>query len=38
VPNTYLGKLLWRLGDALLLLAYFALKTPVTRQRPAAGP
>jgi hypothetical protein len=38
VPNTNLGKMLWRQGDAFYLLAYFALKTPVTRQRPAAGP
>jgi len=28
VPNTYLGKMLWRQGDDYYLLAYFALKTP----------
>jgi hypothetical protein len=30
VPHTYLGKMLWRQGDDYYLLAYFALKTPVT--------
>jgi hypothetical protein len=30
--------MLWRQGDAFYLLAYFALKTAITRQRPAAGP
>jgi hypothetical protein len=31
VPNTYLGKMLRRQGDDYYLLAYFALKTAVTR-------
>jgi hypothetical protein len=31
VPNTYLGKMLWRQGNAYYLLAYFALKMPATR-------
>jgi hypothetical protein len=30
VPNTYLGKMLWHQDDDYYLLAYFALKTPVT--------
>ncbi|HEX2284010.1 MAG TPA: hypothetical protein VHI10_04120 [Mycobacterium sp.] len=30
VPNTYLGKMLWHQGDDYYLLAFFALKTPVT--------
>jgi len=30
VPNTYLGKMLWHQGDDYQLLAYFALKTPVS--------
>jgi hypothetical protein len=30
VPNTYLGKMLWHQGDGYHLLAYFALKTPVS--------
>jgi hypothetical protein len=29
VPNTYLGKMLWRQGDEHRLMLYFALKTPV---------
>jgi hypothetical protein len=29
VPNSYLGKMLWRQDDGYYLLAYFALKTPV---------
>jgi hypothetical protein len=33
VPNTYLGKMLWRQGDGnqYHLLAFFALKTPVSQ-------
>jgi hypothetical protein len=31
VPNTYLGKMLWRQDDGYYLLAYFALKTPVAQ-------
>jgi hypothetical protein len=30
VPNTYLGKMLWHQDDDYYLLAYFALKTPVS--------
>ena len=30
VPNTYLGKMLWHQGDDYYLLAYFALKTPIS--------
>jgi hypothetical protein len=30
VPNTYLGKMLWRQDDDFYLLAYFALRTPVS--------
>jgi hypothetical protein len=30
VPNTYLGKMLWHQDDGYYLLAYFALKTPVS--------
>ena len=30
VPNTYLGKMLWHQDDGYYLLAYFALKTPLT--------
>lgn len=31
VPNTYLGKMLWRQGNDHHLLAFFALKTPVSQ-------
>jgi hypothetical protein len=36
VPNTYLGKMLWRQHDRYYLPAYFALKTPATTRGSAA--